>query len=160
MQEKIILASQSPRRSQLLEWAEVPFEVVVRPTEETYPEGLDKTEIAIHIARQKGLAVQREDDFSSRIVLSADTIVVLGDRIIGTQGRYEGAQVVEVGGLTLVPGFIDTHLHIESSLVTPHEFERCVGPRGVTTAICDPHEIANVAGPRASPGSCARPRRW
>ena len=46
----------------------------------------------------------------------------------------------------LVPGFIDTHLHIESSLVTPYEFDRCVGPRGVTTAICDPHEIANVCG--------------
>ncbi len=45
-----------------------------------------------------------------------------------------------------MPGFIDTHLHIESSLVTPHEFDRCVGPRGVTTAICDPHEIANVCG--------------
>ncbi len=43
-------------------------------------------------------------------------------------------------------GFIDTHLHIESSLVTPHEFDRCVLPYGVTTAICDPHEIANVLG--------------
>ncbi len=78
--------------------------------------------------------------------LTETDVAIQGDRIIGTQGRYEGAQVVEVGGLTLVPGFIDTHLHIESSLVTPHEFERCVGPRGVTTAICDPHEIANVAG--------------
>jgi adenine deaminase len=45
-----------------------------------------------------------------------------------------------------VPGFIDTHLHIESSLVTPHEFDRCVLPRGITTAICDPHEISNVIG--------------
>ena len=51
-----------------------------------------------------------------------------------------------MSGLTLVPGFIDTHLHIESSLVTPFEFDRCVAPRGVTTAICDPHEIANVIG--------------
>ena len=54
--------------------------------------------------------------------------------------------MIDVSGLTLVPGFIDTHLHIESSLVTPFEFDRCVGPRGVTTAICDPHEIANVIG--------------
>jgi adenine deaminase len=46
----------------------------------------------------------------------------------------------------VVPGFIDTHLHVESSLVTPHEFDRCVLPHGVTTAICDPHEIANVLG--------------
>jgi len=51
-----------------------------------------------------------------------------------------------VTGKTLVPGFIDTHLHIESSCITPFEFDRCVAPRGVTTAICDPHEIANVAG--------------
>jgi adenine deaminase len=43
-------------------------------------------------------------------------------------------------------GFIDTHLHVESSLVTPLEFDRCVLPHGVTTAICDPHEMANVLG--------------
>ena len=49
-------------------------------------------------------------------------------------------------GRFAVPGFIDTHLHIESSLVTPFEFDRCVLPHGVTTAICDPHEIANVLG--------------
>ncbi len=54
--------------------------------------------------------------------------------------------MIDVSGTVLVPGFIDTHLHIESSLVTPHEFDRCVTPRGVTTAICDPHEIANVIG--------------
>jgi len=54
--------------------------------------------------------------------------------------------VIDVSGLILVPGFIDTHLHVESSLVTPLEFDRCVTPRGVTTAICDPHEIANVIG--------------
>src|SRR5690606_27664819 len=40
----------------------------------------------------------------------------------------------------------DTHLHVESSLVTPFEFDRCVTPRGITTAICDPHEIATVIG--------------
>jgi adenine deaminase len=45
-----------------------------------------------------------------------------------------------------VPGFIDTHTHVESSLLTPHEFDRCVLPYGVTTVICDPHEIANVIG--------------
>ena len=49
-------------------------------------------------------------------------------------------------GRFAVPGFIDTHLHVESSLVTPLEFDRCVLPHGVTTAICDPHEIANVLG--------------
>ena len=73
-------------------------------------------------------------------------VAICGDRIVGIGAGYEAARVIDVSGLTLVPGFIDTHLHVESSLVTPQEFERCVAPRGVTTAICDPHEIANVLG--------------
>ncbi|MGZ3217365.1 adenine deaminase [Paracoccus sp. T5] len=73
-------------------------------------------------------------------------VAICGDRIVGIGADYEGARVIDVTGLTLVPGFIDTHLHVESSLVTPFEFDRCVTPRGVTTAICDPHEIANVIG--------------
>ncbi|EAQ03839.1 adenine deaminase [Pseudooceanicola batsensis HTCC2597] len=73
-------------------------------------------------------------------------VAICGGTIVGIGADYEAERVVDVAGMTLVPGFIDTHLHIESSLVTPHEFDRCVGPRGVTTAICDPHEIANVIG--------------
>ncbi len=73
-------------------------------------------------------------------------VAICGDTIVGTCAKYEGHEVVDVTGLTLVPGFIDTHLHIESSLVTPFEFDRLVTPLGVTTAICDPHEIANVLG--------------
>lgn len=73
-------------------------------------------------------------------------VAIVGDTIAGTGAAYEGQRVIDVRGLTLVPGFIDTHLHIESSCVTPDEFDRCVTPRGITTAICDPHEIANVVG--------------
>jgi len=73
-------------------------------------------------------------------------VAICGDTIVGVFGRYAGRHEIDVAGAVLVPGFIDTHLHIESSLVTPFEFDRCVGPRGVTTAICDPHEIANVCG--------------
>ena len=58
--QKIILASQSPRRKQLLEWAEVPFEVLVKETDESYPQSLTVDNIAIHIARNKALAVQKE----------------------------------------------------------------------------------------------------
>lgn len=76
----------------------------------------------------------------------AGDVAICGDTIVGIGADYEGKEVIDVSGLTLVPGFIDTHLHIESSLVTPFEFDRCVAPRGVTTAICDPHEIANVIG--------------
>jgi septum formation protein len=78
----IILASQSPRRKQLLEWAEVPFTVVVQPTDESYPLGLSFEDIAIHIARNKALVVQRDHQFTIP-VLAADTIVVLEDRVIG-----------------------------------------------------------------------------
>ena len=73
-------------------------------------------------------------------------VAICGDTIVGVFGSYRGLREIDVAGRVLVPGFIDTHLHIESSLVTPHEFDRCVAPRGVTTAICDPHEIANVCG--------------
>lgn len=73
-------------------------------------------------------------------------IAIVGDRIVGTHARYEGERVIQARGRFAVPGFIDTHLHIESSLVSPMEFDRCVLPRGVTTVFCDPHEIANVLG--------------
>lgn len=73
-------------------------------------------------------------------------VAICGDTIVGVFGSYAGKREIDVSGRVLVPGFIDTHLHVESSLVTPHEFDRCVTPRGVTTAICDPHEIANVCG--------------
>ena len=78
--------------------------------------------------------------------LIAGDVAICGDRIAGVGAGYQGTETLDCSGLTLVPGFIDTHLHIESSLVTPFEFDRCVLPKGVTTAICDPHEIANVAG--------------
>ena len=73
-------------------------------------------------------------------------VAICGDRIVGIGASYEGTRIIDVSGKVLVPGFIDTHLHIESSCITPFEFDRCVLPRGVTTAICDPHEIANVCG--------------
>lgn len=73
-------------------------------------------------------------------------IAIVADRIVGTHASYEGEQIIDGTGRFAVPGFIDTHLHIESSLVTPLEFDRCVLPHGVTTVLCDPHEIANVLG--------------
>ena len=84
-------------------------------------------------------------DLVTGALLEGD-VAICGGMIVGTCAEYEGREVIDVTGKVLVPGFIDTHLHIESSLVTPFEFDRCVCPRGVTTAICDPHEIANVVG--------------
>ena len=87
---KIILASQSPRRKQLLEWAEVPFEVHVKETDERFPPGLTPDEVAIYIARNKAFAVQKEKN-SDEIILAADTIVVLNESIIGKPVHREEA---------------------------------------------------------------------
>jgi adenine deaminase len=78
--------------------------------------------------------------------LATTDIAIGDDRIVGTYASYSGRREIDARGLIAVPGFIDTHLHVESSLVTPAEFDRCVLRHGVTTAICDPHEISNVIG--------------
>jgi septum formation protein len=80
--ERIVLASQSPRRKQLLEWAEVDFDIFVRSTDETYPGGMAVSEVPVHIARQKALVVQAELN-QDQLILAADTIVVIGQKIIG-----------------------------------------------------------------------------
>jgi adenine deaminase len=73
-------------------------------------------------------------------------IAISGDLVVGTRERYDGRREIDGRGLIAAPGLIDTHVHIESSLVLPDAFEAAVLPRGTTTAICDPHEIANVLG--------------
>src|SRR5271157_2030670 len=73
-------------------------------------------------------------------------VAICNDRIVGTLGEYRGRREIDARGKVVVPGFIDTHCHVESSLLTPLEFDRCVLSHGVTTSICDPHEIANVLG--------------
>ncbi|WP_417585192.1 adenine deaminase [Pelagibacterium sp.] len=99
--------------------------------------GLDPAELVIK-------NVQRLDIITGEITRT--DIAIVADRIVGTHGTYSGTTEIDGADRFAVPGFIDTHLHIESSLVTPLEFDRCVLPHGVTTAICDPHEIANVLG--------------
>jgi septum formation protein len=82
---KIILASQSPRRKQLLEWAEIPFEIIVQPTDESYPETLPIDEVPVYIALHKAKAVQEKlnEHQKTNIILAADTVVVLNNKIIG-----------------------------------------------------------------------------
>jgi len=87
---RIVLASGSPRRRQLLEWAEVPFDVLVKETAETYPPGLAVEEVPVHIARNKALAVRDQVD-TGRVILAADTVVVLGSEIIGKPRDREDA---------------------------------------------------------------------
>lgn len=89
--KKYILASQSPRRKQLLEWAELAFEVMVVPTEETYPAELATEEIPVFIARNKAVAVKEKLSDDEAIIIAADTIVVLDNRIIGKPVDREDA---------------------------------------------------------------------
>jgi adenine deaminase len=78
--------------------------------------------------------------------LDPGDVAICGDKVVGTHEQYRGHREINAGGRVVAPGFVDTHVHVESSLVLPAEFERAVLPRGTTTAICDPHEIANVLG--------------
>lgn len=96
-QSSIILASQSPRRKQLLEWAEVPFEVMVKETDESYPENLSMDAIAMHIAKNKALAVKeqiinnKDQNNLHKTIVAADTIVVLNSQVIGKPTDREHA---------------------------------------------------------------------
>jgi septum formation protein len=80
--ERIVLASQSPRRKQLLEWAEIEFDIIVPQTDESFSPGIAMDELAIHIAREKARSIQSELSHE-RIILAADTIVVLDKQVIG-----------------------------------------------------------------------------
>jgi adenine deaminase len=73
-------------------------------------------------------------------------VAVAGGRIAGL-GRFDGGERIDGRGRFLVPGFIDAHMHVESSKLVPAEFARAVVPMGTTTVVADPHELANVLGP-------------
>ena len=72
-------------------------------------------------------------------------IAVANGLIVG-MGEYEGEQELDMTGKIVCPGFVDAHIHLESSLVSPREFAKAVLPHGTTTVITDPHEITNVMG--------------
>ena len=95
-------------------------------------------------------------------IVRAD-VAVYEDVIIGV-GSYSGENEIDAGGAYLAPGFIDAHVHIESSMVIPSSFMKVIMPHGTTTVIADPHEIVNVCGSAglrgpARRGSPARRRR-
>jgi len=72
-------------------------------------------------------------------------IAIVGDTVVGL-GEYPAKEEIDLRGQYVCPGFLDAHVHLESSMVAPPEFARAVLPRGTTTVIADPHEIANVLG--------------
>ena len=80
----------------------------------------------------------------SNELCTADIAVAEG--LIVGMGRYQGEEEVDLRGKIVLPGFLEAHIHLESSLVSPKEFVKAVLPHGTTTVITDPHEIANVMG--------------
>lgn len=83
------------------------------------------------------------DVFNHSII---DGTVAVCDGVIAGIGAYEGEQELDMHGKYLLPGLIDSHVHIESAMTSPEQFASAVVPRGTTTVIADPHEISNVCG--------------
>ncbi|WP_407936247.1 adenine deaminase [Litchfieldia alkalitelluris] len=83
-------------------------------------------------------------DVFNHDILQGD--LAISDGVIVGIGEYEGNYELDANGKFICPSFIDSHVHIESSMVTPSEFAKVVVPHGVTSVIADPHEIANVSG--------------
>src|SRR4051794_9056499 len=75
-----------------------------------------------------------------------ETDVAIADGFVAGLGDYEGAETEDASGRYVVPGFIDAHMHLESTKLLPDEFARLVLPLGTTAVVADPHEIANVLG--------------
>ncbi|HEU4941735.1 MAG TPA: adenine deaminase, partial [Gaiellaceae bacterium] len=103
------------------------------------------------------LAVARGDEPADLVIRGAkvfsvftrewlDGDLAIADGFVAGLGDYEGAEVLELSGRYLVPGFIDAHMHLESSKLLVDEFARLVLPLGTTAVVADPHEIANVLG--------------
>jgi len=76
-------------------------------------------------------------------------VAIVGETIAAVGLGYEGKRILDAQGLTVVPGFVDAHCHIESSLVRPYAWEEQVLRHGTVSAVCDPHELANVCGTKA-----------
>jgi adenine deaminase len=75
-----------------------------------------------------------------------ETDVALVDGYVAGLGSYESRETIDAGGQFIVPGFVDAHMHLESSKLLVDEFARLVLPLGTTAVVADPHEIANVLG--------------
>jgi septum formation protein len=134
--ERIILASRSPRRKQLLEWAEIPFDVIVKDTDEMYPASLPIDQVPVYIARNKALAV-KEELSHDRLILAADTVVVLNGKVIGKPANKENAIEIlsELSGQTheVITGVVlmrdDAELafaditEVEFHKLLPHQIE-------------------------------------
>ena len=106
---------------------------------------------------QRRLAVARGDEPADLVVRGGrvlsvftkewlETDVAVADGFVAGLGEYEGRETLDASGRYVVPGFIDAHMHLESTKLLPDEFARLVLPLGTTAVVADPHELANVLG--------------
>jgi len=107
--------------------------------------------------KQKAIRIAKGDEIADLVLKNANYLnvfsnefiradIAISDGLIVGMGDYSGKVEFDLKGKLVVPGFIDSHIHLESSLVSPKEFAKAVVPHGTTTVITDPHEIANVMG--------------
>ncbi len=125
----------------------------VEPSDVRGSVGLDEVRTAVHVAAGRRAGTRL---FAHARVVNVitgeiqDGGVLLAGRLIAGVGNAcadaAAEEIIDLEGRWLVPGLIDGHVHLESSLVAPGEYARAVVPRGVTGVVCDPHEIGNVAG--------------
>lgn len=108
---------------------------------------MKRTRINVALGKEKADLVIKNANiinvFTKEIVKG--DIAIYKDLIVGI-GKYTGNSEIDASGKFICPGLIDSHVHIESSMVTPSEFAKAILPHGTTTIIADPHEIANVCG--------------
>ena len=111
-----------------------------------YKEALRERILAASGVKRAGLVLKGAKVLNvfTRELEEAD--VAVQDGFIVGIGAYRGEEEHDLTGRIICPGFIDGHIHLESSMVRPEEFERAVLPHGTTAVVTDPHEIANVAG--------------
>ena len=98
--------------------------------------GINKADLLLKNA--KVINVFSHDIHETNVAIHSGRVVGFGD--------YDAKEVIDIEGSYLSPGFIDAHVHVESSMLTPKEFAKAVIPSGTTSVVADPHEIANVFG--------------
>lgn len=106
-----------------------------------------KKQIEIASGKRKASLVLKQVNSINVFTNEIETVdIAIENGMIVGVGEYNGLYNIDLSGYMACPGFIDGHIHLESSMVSPKEFEKAVLPHGTTTVITDPHEIANVAG--------------
>ena len=100
--------------------------------------GLGGTKVDLVLKNARVIDVASHNIFITDVAINEGIVVGFGD--------YQAKEAIDLRGKYLAPGFIEAHIHLESSKLTPDEFCRVIIPKGTTTIVCDPHEIANVHG--------------